>query len=129
NNSATDTDTLINCGSPIVLVPDGRQVRLIMPAGGVLWFMADLGAGFSYSLASEGIVGAPPADLTVFSEADGCSGTSTLLTRDVSSIEPRAAGAARQSFTVSGPGARYRARLGNTGSATSMTVTLSETTL
>ena len=72
----------------------------------------------------------PPGTLTVFSGDDGCSGTSTLVSRDTTAIDPGAAAAVRVSFTASGTSPLSRAILAN-GASTSIlyTFSLSDTTM
>jgi uncharacterized repeat protein (TIGR01451 family) len=132
DNSATDTDTLITCGSAIVVVPDGRLTASSVPASGNAWFGASLRIGNSYSVEFKNTTGAstPPGALTVFSGDDGC-GTATLTTRETAGIDPAGSlGAVRVSFTAVGTASYFRARLANgSGSTVPISFSWSDTTM
>ncbi len=115
NNSATDTDSLIVCGAGIVVVPDGRLSRSVLPAGATGWFQASLRLGNSYSLEFESTTGgATPGTATVYSGSDPCAGPSTVTATTTSGIDPGGSTAmARLSFTASGATSTFRAGLVN----------------
>jgi uncharacterized repeat protein (TIGR01451 family) len=133
NNSATDTDPLIACGSEIVAVPDGRISASTLATGAAAWVAASVRIGNSYSVEFKNTTGqVPPGVLTIFSGDDACgAGASSLVTAETSTIDPGASpAAARQSFTASGTLTNYRARLVNgTGGTLSYTFSWSDTTM
>jgi uncharacterized repeat protein (TIGR01451 family) len=133
NNSATDTDGLIACGSEIVAVPDGRITSSTLAPGATAWVAATLRIGNSYSVEFKNTTGGvPPGALTIFSGDDACGAVaSTLVTVETSTNDPGASPAgARQSFTAAGTLTYYRARLVNgTGGTLSYTFTWSDTTM
>ncbi|MGH9884314.1 MAG: DUF11 domain-containing protein, partial [bacterium] len=103
NNSATDSDTLVSCPAEIVVVPDGRSVRLTVGPASTLWLAASLRIESTYSLELKDPTGAstPPGTLTVFSGDAGCSGA-PFTTNDTSNTDPAASGAVRVSFRATG---------------------------
>jgi hypothetical protein len=132
NDSATDEDVLL-CFSETVVVPDGRVTTSVIGAGATAWYEASLKAGSSYSVEFGNTTesGPPPGTLTMFSGSDGCSQTSTLSVRDTTAIDPSGStGVVRMSFTATGMGTFFRARLVNGfGSPIPMTFTWSDTTM
>jgi uncharacterized repeat protein (TIGR01451 family) len=131
NNSATDTDTLI-CAGEMVVLADGRVSAGVIGAGATVWLGSSLKIGDSYSLELKNPTepAAPPGTTTVFAGDDGCSGTSTLATRDTTLIDPVGEGLAqRVSFTATGTERFFRARVVNSGASVPFTFSLSDTTL
>jgi hypothetical protein len=131
NDSATDTDLVLDCDSAVVMVPDGRIATSSVPPGGNAWFGASVRIGNSYSVEFKNVDGSvPPGTLTLFSGDDGCV-TSTLATRETTGIDPSGdLGAARQSFTATGTLTFFRARLVNgSGSTVPISFSWSDTTL
>jgi uncharacterized repeat protein (TIGR01451 family) len=132
NDTATDTDAVIACGSELVVVPDGRLARIIVPAGATVWIGARVRIGNSYSVELESTTGTvPPGTLTVFSGDDACGGTSTLATTDTAAADPAGSGGAvRRSFTATGTLTDFRARLENSaGGPVTVGVSWSDTTM
>jgi uncharacterized repeat protein (TIGR01451 family) len=115
NNSATDTDVLLSCATPLAVVPDSRLTPSLIAAGTTLWFGATLRIGNSYSVEFQGSTGGTaPGTLTVYSGDDGCSGTSTLVTTSSADVDPPGTGAtARASFTATGATGYFHAKLVN----------------
>jgi len=130
NNSATDDDLLL-CGD-VVVVPDGRINDLALSAITVLPLGASLKIGNSYSVEFKNKSGdnMPPGTLMMFSGDDGCSGTSTIVTRDTSGIDPPSGTASyRVSFTAAGVEPFFRARLSGSAVTIPITVSWSDTTM
>jgi len=130
NNSATDDDLLL-CGD-VVVVPDGRINDLTLSAITVLPLGASLKIGNSYSVEFKNKSGdnTPPGTLMMFSGDDGCSGTSTMVTRDTSGIDPPSGTASyRVSFTAAGVEPFFRARLSGSAVTIPITVSWSDTTM
>ena len=120
------------CSSETVVVPDGRLTVGTLGFGTTTtWFGASLRIGNSYSVELNGATGssAPLGTLAVFSADDGCTGTSTLATRDTAGIDPQGSpGAVRMSFAATGVGTFFRMRLVS-GAGSSYTFGLSDTTM
>jgi len=130
NNTATDDDLLL-CGDTVV-VPDGRVGGYTLNAVGVLSFGASLKIGHSYSVEFKNKSGdnTPPGTLMMFSGDDGCSGSSTIVTRDTSGIDPASGSASyRVSFTAAGVEPFFRARLAGSVTTVPITVSWSDTTM
>jgi uncharacterized repeat protein (TIGR01451 family) len=130
NNSATDDDLLL-CGD-IVVVADGRLTDHTLNALGVLSFGGSLKIGNSYSVEFKNKSGddTPPGTLMMFSGDDGCSGSSTIVTRDTSGIDPASGTASyRMSFTAAGVETFFRARLVGTPTTIPISVSWSDTTM
>lgn len=132
NNEASDTDMVNACTWEISVVPDGRRVSTILPAGGSLWLTSLLSPARSYSVGFESPTGqaAFPGTVTVFGGMDFCWGPSSVETRETSSIDPSSASGTRVSFTTVGPVTLHRARLVNdSGAPLPITFSWAETTL
>jgi len=130
NNSATDEDVLV-CGDTVV-VPDGRVTDFTLSAFGTLSFGASLKIGNSYSAEFKNESGdnTPPGTLMMFSGDDGCGGTSTIVTRDTSGVDPASGTASyRVSFTAAGVEPFFRARLSGSAVMIPITVSWSDTTM
>jgi uncharacterized repeat protein (TIGR01451 family) len=130
NNAATDDDFL-TCASYVATVPDGRRTTHTVAAGSSQWFISSLHAGSSYSaeVLDDLSAGVAPV-LEVFRGDDGCSGTSTAGTRDISLIDPPGGSVARASFVASGSDPVYRVRVDNaSGGPVSYSMSIGETTL
>jgi uncharacterized repeat protein (TIGR01451 family) len=115
NNSSTDTDSLIACGAGIVVVPDGRLTRSVLPTGATGWFQASVRLGNSYSVEFKNATGdtTPPGAATVYAGSDPCAGPSSVTATNTSGIDPGGSTAmARLSFTA-GAGSTFRAGLVN----------------
>ena len=117
----------------VVVVPDGRLTTKTIGAGTQAWFGASVRIDNSYSVEFKNTSGdsIPLGTLTPFSGDDGCSGTSTMAYRETASIDPGSGAASRRiSFTASGTGTFFRARLDNgAGPAMPISFSWSDTTL
>ena len=129
DNSATDDDLLI-CDSYVALVPDGRLVSRAVAGGANVWFVAPLRSGASYSAEFQNLLDSGPPTVTLFAGADGCTGNSSLVTRDTTLIDPVADGSAvRVSFVAGGSDPYYRIKLAAPAGPANIWVGLAETTL
>jgi uncharacterized repeat protein (TIGR01451 family) len=130
NDSATDIDTVIGCGSEMVAVPDGRITGTTAPGAVDVWVGATVTIGNSYSVEFRSVTDTvPPGTLAIFSGDDACSLSSTVAETDTSLFDPSGdQGVARQSFTAEGTLNDFRARL-STGGTVSYTFSWSDTTM
>jgi hypothetical protein len=131
NNTAIDDDPLI-CNGEAVVVADGRLTRGVIGASATVWFGSQLKIGDSYSWEFKSLTdsGAPPGTATFFSGDDGCSPTSTLTTRDTTSIDPGATTTSRRvSFFATGTEPFFRAQLVNSGGPIPYSFSVTDTTL
>ena len=90
--------------------------------------------GNSYAVEFKNATGASiiPGVLVMYSGDDLCSGAGTVVTRDISAIDPAGSlGAVRMSFTAPATGANtyFRAKLVNAGSAIPLSFSWSDTTM
>lgn len=121
-----------SCGFETVIVPDGRIVESTIPGSTTFWFLLEIENERSYSIEIKSRIAqwnVFPGTMTVFSGTDGCSGTSTLTTRNTVTITPRVPNTARRESFI-GVNTRHRMELVNsTTSAIEYTFSVVETTL
>jgi hypothetical protein len=101
-------------------------------AGATQWLVFGTHPGYSYSLdISDALGTTAPSTFTLFRGDDGCSGTSSAVSRDTSAIDPAASGStARMAFTATGSDPNYRLSLTNpSGAPVVYNFVLGETTL
>lgn len=115
------------CGTPTVIVPDGRITTSSIPNGSTFFFSVATTAGRSYSVefaTTDGIT--PPGTLSAFNDV-GCS--VAQATTDTTGMEPKVTlGARRVSFTATT--AQVKFSLQNaTGGAVAYSFNAAETTM